>query len=168
MFLTFDFIQHYNMWEMQKKIKKKDFDKFPQIDKNLRSLLLSFHRKQNSNIFNIIPTFELYFSGSKNKSQLISYPPEDQDQLDQLDQQGADEQQEKIRNLLETKLEPKKENDENDPSNVIIDGADDKTVLVQVDDPDFVYGNEDIAMEDDPEDADYGKGGLRRGIFTRV
>jgi hypothetical protein len=110
----------------------------------------------------------LYFSGSKNKSQLISYPPEDQDQLDQLDQQGADEQQEKIRNLLETKLEPKKENDENDPSNVIIDGADDKTVLVQVDDPDFVYGNEDIAMEDDPEDADYGKGGLRRGIFTRV
>ena len=55
----------------------------------------------------------------------------------------------------------KQENDENDPSNV-----DNERVLVKTDDPDYIYGNEDIAMEDDPMDTDYNQ--LKRGFRKRI
>lgn len=53
----------------------------------------------------------------------------------------------------------KHENDENNPD------VDNERILVHPN-PDYIYGNEDIAMEDDPLDTDYQQ--LKRGLRKRI
>ena len=67
---------------------------------------------------------------------------------------------------VKDELEHKQENDENDPSNIV----DSERILVKTDDPDYIYGTEDIAMDDDPIDTDYNqlvKRGIRKRITTK-